>query len=234
MRLPVFFAFISLSFAVFSTPPSDFTHAKKIASGLFQTHHETLYCDCHWSNTKDVDLESCHMASANSHSRAHEIEWEHMVPASHLGHDRACWKEDLCTTKAGKPFHGRTCCRQVDKEFRTREAELYNLWPSDGLINQLRQNYEYTALPFSNPTYGCRFIIDKTRHLVEPDDKVKGIVARASLFMAHQYNIQFDREQLALFERWDMLYPPTEWEKTWAQSVKQYEGYDNPFITQHS
>lgn len=217
-----------------ASPPSSFTKAKKIALTLFGQHQTTLYCGCHWTKDKKIDLKSCHMGAADSHTRAHDVEWEHMVPASHLGEDRACWKQDLCQTKDGKPYHGRICCRIVDKTFRSREAELYNLWPSDGLINQLRQNYPYADLPYSQNTYGCRFIIDGLAHLVEPDDAAKGIVARASLFMAAHYGIQFSEDEKALFEHWDTLYPPDKWEKDWARLVENQEGYENPYITRHA
>lgn len=217
-----------------AAPPSSFSKAKKIALLLFNNHQTTLYCGCHWAKDKKVDLNTCHMDQASSHSRAHEIEWEHMVPASHLGENRACWTQDLCKTRKGKPYHGRTCCRIVDKTFRTREAELYNLWPSDGLINQLRQNYAYAALPYTHDTYGCRFIIDGTAHLVEPNDSAKGVVARASLFMAEHYGIRFDEDQKALFEHWNTLYPPDDWEKEWSRLVKNKEGYENTYITHHA
>lgn len=233
-RVPVCFALLFIIFQSFATPPASFTKAKQIALSLFSDHTETLYCGCHWNSTKDINLHSCHMEDASSHSRSHTLEWEHMVPASHLGEGRACWTEDLCKNSKGHAYHGRSCCRIIDKVFRQREAELYNLWPSDGLINQLRQNYPYAALPFANNTYGCRFIIDGNAHLVEPDDKAKGIVARASLFMAAHHNIHFEEEDLALFEKWNTLYPPSDWEKKWARLVQKTEGYENPYITEHA
>lgn len=226
-------AFILCVFVLpsFANPPSSFSRAKKLAGIIFANHTETLYCHCHYDQSKDIDLASCGMREADKFSRAHHIEWEHMVPASTLGKNHACWTEDLCVKKNGERYHGRSCCRLVDKAFRAAEAELYNLWPANGLINQLRDNYAYAIVPFTGRAYGCNFIIDRYNRRIEPGDIAKGVVARASLFISDKYHIALSSEQKRLFESWNHIYPPTEWEKSWAKQVAEIEGYDNPYIS---
>lgn len=173
------------------------------------------------------------MESAIHHRRAHYIEWEHIVPASKLATDHACWTKNLCKTKKGKKYHGRKCCEAIDEDFKLAESELYNLWPASGLINQLRKNYDYTALTFTDYKFGCKFIVDKAHHQIEPSDQAKGIVARASLYIYQKNHLKLAKQQQTLFELWDLLYPPTNTEIKWAKQVAQIEGYDNPFIKKY-
>lgn len=173
------------------------------------------------------------MNEAKTIKRAQRLEWEHMMAAEHFGQQRACWREPLCATRTGKPYKGRRCCAQSDREYRHMEAELYNLWPSVGLINQARSNYRFAMLP-GHPAYaGCAIRIDKANRRVEPPDAVKGIVARAHLFMASHYSLSLSASQRALFNAWNNQFPPTAWEYAWAGNVARIEGYDNPFISQY-
>lgn len=133
--------FISVS--CFSAPLSTFNQAKKVAGKIFANHHQTLYCQCQYEN-KRVDLTSCGMESASNIIRAQLVEWEHM-PAEQFGKHFKCWREALCE-KNGRPYKGRACCEKSDPLFRKVEAELYNLWPSVGLVNQARSNYRFSAL----------------------------------------------------------------------------------------
>lgn len=116
--------------------PESFSKAKKIAATIFKDYQKTLYCGCKFNQEGKVDLASCRMNNATHKLRAHRIEWEHIVPVEFFGHDFPCWRENLCETSAGKRYHGRACCEKVDFQFRRIESELFNLWPSVGLINQ--------------------------------------------------------------------------------------------------
>lgn len=220
--------------SVYAESPNDFPKAKQIALELFNAHSKTLYCRCDFTHSKDIDLSSCHMESANQNKRAKGMEWEHMMPASHLGRGHACWTQNLCTNSHGHPYHGRSCCEHIDKVFKHKEAELFNLWPADGAINQVREDYDYANLPLNTMTYGCQFSVDKHRHLVEPSAAAKGIVARASLFMEEHYDIAVTAKQHELFLQWSHLYPPSQWEKEWDEAVYRIEGYHNHFITDAS
>lgn len=223
-------SFIS-SFLVYASPPNNYEAAKRVANGLFSSHKMTLYCGCDYGEDHKIDLASCNMQSAKPIKRARKLEWEHMMPAENFGRQLACWQEPICTDKTGKPYRGRTCCQRVSSEFREMEAELYNLWPSVGLINQARSDYRYAVLPWQPTFYGCDFRVDKSSRKVEPSNHAKGIVARANLFMAKKYKIQLSDAQKKLFEAWNKQFPPTNWELTWAYRVEEVEGYRNTYIS---
>jgi deoxyribonuclease-1 len=150
------------------------------------------------------------------------------MPAENFGHHFKCWREKICSKKSGKKYRGRKCCEKTDKNFKRAESELYNLWPSVGLVNAARSNYRYSEISSSKKFYGCNFKVQNRK--VEPSDKVKGLVARANLFMSEKYNIKLSKSQKSLFDAWNKKFPPSKREINWAKRVEKVEGYPNPYI----
>lgn len=214
--------------------PDNFIEAKKIANGIFADKPITLYCGCRYDiRTHKIDLNSCHMQAAYPIKRAHQMEWEHMMPAENFGRQLTCWRKKICTAEKGMAFKGRKCCERISETFNKMEAELYNLWPSVGVVNQARSNFRYTQFSANfryKYFYGCPIIIDAYSRKVEPRAEAKGIVARANLFMAQRYQIKLSRTQQMLFESWNKQHPPDNWEKSWAKQIAGIEGYANPYI----
>ena len=130
----------------------------------------------------------------------------------------------------GKAYKGRRCCSKIDASFKKEEAELYNLWPAEGLINQARSNYRYGIVNNKINFGGCLIHIDRQERKAEPDDRIKGLVARANLFMADHYQVRLSPSQRQLFLSWHKQYPPDDWEKEWGREVAKIEGYTNPYI----
>ncbi len=109
-----------------------------------------------------------------------------------------------CVGKSGKRYSGRACCRKINPEYRKIEAELYNIVPACGNVNKERSNYAFTEFPShlfieENFFEGCPILIDHNTRTVEPRDEIKGLIARASLFMAKKYNIKLSKKQQKLF-----------------------------------
>ncbi len=71
--------------------PRTFQEAKKIARELYTDEGRTFYCGCRYQGNR-VDLESCGYVPRKNAQRAARIEWEHVVPAWVIGHQRQCWK----------------------------------------------------------------------------------------------------------------------------------------------
>lgn len=231
-RIKLIFILLILPFAIsFATAPLTFSTAKKIAFDLFASHQITLYCGCKYDTEKQVDLSSCNMNTAMAVERAKRIEWEHMMPAENFGRYHKCWTEKMCINeKTGKEYKGRKCCEKIDPEFRRKEAELYNLWPAVGAVNQERSNFRFGYLENKRGFYGCEFEADKVKKVAEPPDRAKGIVARANLFMADKYQVELSPEQKKLLQKWNKQFPPDFWELAWAAEVANIVGYPNPYI----
>jgi len=223
--------FISLICAISvsnAEPPKNFSKAKKIVRKLFSNDRRTLYCDCKYDKYNRVNLKSCNMETALHKRRAQKTEIEHMMPASNFGRHYKCWREKLCRKKNGKTYRGRKCCEKIDEKFKKTESELYNLWPSNGLVNGARSNYKFSSISGTKKFYGCDFKIEKRR--VEPASIAKGIVSRANLFMSDRYGIKLSKSQFRLFTLWNKSYPPTQREIQWSINVAKIEGYKNLYI----
>jgi deoxyribonuclease-1 len=119
--------------------PASFAAAKVVAKQkiffdqMSSTHGE-FYCGCKWDWTGEsggrIDPKSCGYETRAQQTRADRIEWEHIVPAWMVGHQRQCWQKG-----------GRKRCIAEDPVFRVMEADLFNLYPSVGEVNGDRSNY---------------------------------------------------------------------------------------------
>jgi deoxyribonuclease-1 len=226
----VFLVFIGFFLnQAYAAPPHSFPEAKRVVCQLFSKHPKTLYCGCRYNAAHEINLSSCHMSTANEKKRAHIVEIEHIVAADTLGHQLSCWKTAICEHH-GKHYKGRKCCEKSNYQFREMESELYNLWPAVGLVNIARSNFSYGVVASDDKFYGCDFKINKASKEVEPANKVKGIVARATLFISDKYDIPLAENKRQLYLSWNKAFPPSKWEKEWALKVASIEGYSNPYI----
>lgn len=224
---------ISISYNTFGENSNqDYRITRKIAQNIFMDHRETLYCACSYNKHGEINNSSCSLNPKKYTRRATKMEFEHMMPMENAGRHLNCWKNKICVNKQGQRYRGRACCRKISPEFRKMENELLNLWPSVGSINQARSNFRFTEFSEQEKARlgkldNCDFWLDKAAKKVESRDVVKGIVARANLFMADKYSITLSKQQRKLLEIWNKKYPSTAWEITWNNKIKQIQGYGN-------
>ncbi|SFB61606.1 MULTISPECIES: endonuclease [Azotobacter] len=104
--------------------------------------------------------EVCGYEVRTDSNRAQRIEWEHIVPAWVLGHQRQCWQKG-----------GRENCKTSDPVFRVMEADMHNLSPTIGEVNADLSNYSYGMLPSTPHQYGaCPTRTDFKQRVTEPRD----------------------------------------------------------------
>ncbi len=118
-----FFAVACLLFSftnAHADAPRTFSEAKKVAWRLYAPQSTEFYCGCKYNGNR-VDLAACGYIPRKNANRASRIEWEHIVPAWQIGHQRQCWQSG-----------GRKNCTRNDKVFQRAEADLHNLVPSIG------------------------------------------------------------------------------------------------------
>ncbi|WP_245603365.1 endonuclease [Thiomicrospira pelophila] len=80
-------------------------------------NNQEFYCGCNWKwvgrSGGKIDFGSCDYQVRAQENRGKRIEWEHVVPAHSLGHQRQCWQEG-----------GRKNCIANDPIFRQMEAVI--------------------------------------------------------------------------------------------------------------
>lgn len=207
-----------------SAAPSSFNQAKVMAQAIYAPQSNSFYCDCpiQWQGKKGVpDLAACGYQVRKNTNRANRIEWEHVMPAHHFGHQRQCWQNG-----------GRKNCIKNDPVFKSMEADLYNLKPAIGEVNGDRSNYQFTMLPATPAQHGaCPVKIDFKQRSVEPAAAIRGDIARIYFYMADKYGLTLSRQQQQLFLAWHNQDPVDANEQKLNQELAIVMGHDNPFVS---
>ncbi|WP_145840202.1 endonuclease [Marinobacter sp. P4B1] len=222
---------LALSLSSYADTPSSFRQAKVWAKEYVYldrntSDYGTLYCGCQWRWTGEsggrIDLEGCGYEIRAQENRAKRIEWEHIMPAHSLGHQRQCWQEG-----------GRRNCVSNDAVFNVMYVDLFNLTPVVGEFNADRSNYRFTQFPASAPYQhgACPSRVDFSQRAAEPRPEARGLVARTYMYMHDRYNLPMSRAQQQIMMAWDRQYPVTDWERVRHDRIAAVMGHENPFVT---
>jgi deoxyribonuclease-1 len=209
-------------------PPQTFDQARQaLRDYVYYDRNDDgdFYCCCDWQWTTNtggqVDLLSCAYEVRSQATRAQRIEWEHVVPASALGQNRQCWRNG-----------GRDNCNRTDPVFNRMEANLHNLVPSVGEVNGDRSNYRFAEIVGEPSDYGaCQFEVDTRQRLAEPDDAVKGQIARIYFYMHDYYQLPLSHQEQQLYVRWHQQFPVSEWELERDRRIARLMGHNNPYVS---
>tara|TARA_Y100001963_G_scaffold156594_1_gene250593 strand:- start:2007 stop:2747 length:741 start_codon:yes stop_codon:yes gene_type:complete len=221
----LFSSYLLLLCSVFTlAAPTNFDQAKRLAQRIHAPEATSFYCDCaiRWQGKKGIpDLAGCGYQVRKNGPRANRVEWEHVMPAHHFGHQRQCWQNG-----------GRKNCVKTDSTFRAMEADLYNLVPAIGEVNGDRSNYRFGVLPSTPSQHGaCPVKVDFKQQAFEPAPAVRGDIARIYFYMADKYNLSLSRAQQQLFIAWHKQDPVTVQERDLNTRISQHMGHDNPFVS---
>lgn len=199
----------------------DFANAKKVLPRIFTGMEEDFYCGCKYTG-KDVDFASCGYTPRKNANRASRIEWEHVVPAWVLGHQRQCWQNG-----------GRKNCTSTDSVFQMAEGDLNNLVPAVGEVNGDRGNLSYGAWTRNpEPMYGqCKSVVDFKMKRFQPREEVRGRAARITLYMHDRYQLRMSSQDRKLMCAWAKQYPVDDWELRRNERIVKLQGEGNPLVT---
>lgn len=214
------FSLLSLSLA-HADAPRTFREAKKAAWKIYAERPVDFYCGCQYQG-KRIDLESCGYRPRKQPKRAARVEWEHIVPAWVIGHQRQCWQHG-----------GRKNCTANDAQFSQAEADLHNLVPVVGEVNGDRNNFGFGMLTEKPTQYGaCPFVVDFKQRTAMPAEYSRGAIARVYLYMSERYQLRLSKQEHRLFDIWNHQYPVSEWEQWRNQRIACVQGNANPYVGQ--
>lgn len=141
------------------------------------------------------------------------------MPAEKFGRDLPCWKKG-----------GRKACKN-DISFNEMQADMHNLVPSIGEINNDRSNYKFAEKTARKNIYGnCEFEINQKLKEVYVKPDIKGDIARIYLYMSDKYNIPLSKSELKMMKEWNIKNPTSAWEKIKNERVFRLQGNRNYFI----
>ncbi len=200
-------------------PPRSFREAKKVAWTIYAERPLDFYCGCRFEGNR-IDLASCGYEPRKQLKRAERVEWEHVVPAWVIGHQRQCWQDG-----------GRKTCERSDPVFRKAEADLHNLVPVVGEVNGDRSNYGFGMLPQKPHQYGaCPFVVDFRQRTAMPPEQTRGAIARIYLYMSQRYGLRLSKQDRRLYDAWSRQYPVSEWETWRNRRIACVQGHANRFV----
>ena len=199
------FAFIVLllfSLQIQGNEFKSFYQAKKYLNNTLSSDATTLYCGCKIDRQGKKlvpEVNSCgysprrpYTHAGKPNSRAHRIEWEHIVSAWEFGHQLRCWQDG-----------GRKNCRKISAQFRKMESDINNLAPAIGEINGDRSNYRFAMLTNTDFKHGdCPVKINFKKRAIEPPDFAKKRIADAYFYMQKTYGLKLSKKQQQLFTIW--------------------------------
>jgi len=199
----------------------DFANAKKVLPKIFAGMEDDFYCGCHYVGHV-VQLASCGYQPRKNPTRAARIEWEHVVPAWVLGHQRQCWQQG-----------GRKHCTDTDAVFQRAEGDLNNLVPAVGEVNGDRSNFAYSAWTRQATTmYGaCQTVVDFKMQRVQPREEVRGRAARITLYMYQTYDLHLSRQDRQLMCAWSRTYRVDDWERKRDERIVRWQGTGNRLVS---
>lgn len=214
-----------------NTSIHSFSKAKRLLlKEVYHDHRESIYCGAEFTSDKKV-IPPEGFVTTKQKKRAKKIEWEHIVPAENFGRTFVEWREGHpeCTGKKGA-FKGRSCAEKVNMEYRRMQSDMYNLAPAIGAVNALRQNYNFTMLPYAESDFGlCLMKIDNKK--AEPPVRARGRIARTYMYMEAVYpRYKMSKAQRTLMNAWDKMHPVTPWECMRAERIQKIQGNVNPVM----
>ena len=117
-------------------------------------------------------------------------------------------------------------------------SDIHQLFSTFSKPNGMRGSYAFGEV--LNPRYSTKAGAKQGGNLFEPQDNLKGNVARAMLYFMVRYHNRhifrktdkehFWNSRIAMFLQWNREDPPDEWELARNQRVERFQGNRNPFI----
>ena len=214
---------------VFSAKSSKFSFGKSkrlLATKVYPSHQKAFYSNCDYK-IKEKKLipihKTCGFKYRKNKNRSERIEWEHVVPAWHFGHQLRCWQNG-----------GRMTCRNTNTKFKQMEADMHNLVPAIGEINGDRSNFRFGMIEGEKRAYGeVNMEILFSNKKAEPMESVFGDIARVYFYMRDRYGLRISKTQEKMLIAWNNIDPVSSWEKKKNQLIKELQGDENLYITNY-
>lgn len=228
-------------------PGSFGTSKKKLLKEVYFDRKISFYCGCSFNMDKVVNQKSCGYEPRNpltskgkENLRDNGIEWEHVLPASHMSKNLTCSGEERgqyeqCVKNNGKLRGRRDCCQRVNQDFRDAHNDMNNLTPAIGEVNANRSNHAYGEIAGELRKYGaCDFEFEN--NVAEPAPHIRGDIARIQMYLLDEYGeklgFAFSAEKQAMLKRWAGEDPVSDWELKRNQRICDVQGQGNPYVAE--
>lgn len=208
-----------------------FNKAKSLLKKIYGKENKTFYCQCPYQK-KSIKTKKCDLKIKKFKKRKKRLEWEHVVPAHAFGQSFEKWRKNktLCKKKKNNKYKTPRKCAQEDPLFASMESDIYNLVPSVGAINAMRNKYSFAQFsPKTKPLCPGFFIENKK---VLPPNELRGDIARIYMYMDQAYPGRgiISGKNKKLFQAWDKLDPVNEAECEMVRKKQTFQKSINSIV----
>jgi deoxyribonuclease-1 len=191
-------------------------------------HPKTLHCGCFFDKIQQVYPKICdHGPKATGEKSLRKIlKWVHVVPVAIFAKPLKCWDDTLCRRGGKDAGDGSRCCNTSSHKFKTREADMHNIFPvvggdageGTGASDEFGGMQEY------------KYCKDKITSRLIPRSGARGDIARAYFYMSRQYGLKIAEAMEDRLRAWHLEDPPDAWEEERNSLIELEQGNRNPFI----
>lgn len=140
------------------------------------------------------------------------------IPNNNIANVEHAWPQSHFTGKFPKNY---------------QKADLHILFPEISQINSIRGNFPFGEVitPKQSPCQTAALGRSASGEMVfEPDDRVKGDMARATFYFSTRYQVQIDANQEAYLRKWHANDPVDDKERERNDKIFEIQKIRNPFI----
>jgi deoxyribonuclease I len=191
-------------------------------------HPKTLHCGCFFDKIQQVYPGICdHGPKGTGDKNLRKIlKWVHAVPVATFAKPLKCWDEALCRRDGKGKGKGSRCCNVMSHKFKTREADMHNLFPAIDAEDGARTaaSFEFGGME------EYKFCKEKGTSQLSPRLGARGDLARVYFYMSRQYGLKIAEAMEDRLRAWHFTDPPDAWEAERNSLIELEQGNRNPFI----
>ena len=193
----------------------------------YQDQRKTFLCEQPFTQKGKVNLKYCQRCPKIESN----IQWMPVVSHQQLANQLNCFNNKICINKQNKTFKGLKCCFEHDTNYRKASLDLHNFVPELSYIKQQRRHFSFgTISGKADRTTDCTVHVDTKAKVIHTPKNVRGMVARAYLYMRKEYYLHLSDEEVALYQMWHREYPASSWEKVRNEKIFAIQGNRNPYV----
>ncbi len=183
-------------------------------------NRRTFHCGCVFDKLKQVFPNICNDGSKSRKEKPKKLVWTSLMPPRIFAGSLNCWKKTSCARPDGEMVKGYQCCSEVSPKFKTREADMHNIYPM----------IEGTSTSPETEKFSGMWEYNYCGKEGELRKEIRGDASRAYLYMSFQYKIPLDENLEDTLRIWHFEDPPDEWEEKRNDMIEIIQGNRNPFI----
>lgn len=203
MKHLIFILILSFSNYSLGDTIRSYSNTKHILKSYYRHNkgvNRTIYLGCKIDRRLEIDINNCKERNAYTipFLSNKKINFEHVVPSSRIKRHVGCTRP-------------RQWCANNHSEFKRCYGQLRNIYPVIPIVNLVRGSSNLNKVHGGDNVFkgiDIKFEINEDGdRVIEPPNRVKGLVARSYLYMDKIDCISLSYLDKTTYEKWNLSYP---------------------------